>query len=158
MGVISPSVLHGAPFLGVVTTWSCPLSWSGTLSEEESTSPSESRGGSTKSMSSRSHPHTVSQEPFRKDEFRWGSGSCVGAFWRFGGRILSLDGKPGDTDTKKDQTGRVGEEQGAICCSHQNPPKRVTAWGSSHMPNSSSIIEIVVECRRAGAGSTLFGI
>jgi hypothetical protein len=54
-------------------------------------------------MSSRSHPHTVSQEPFRKDEFRWGSGSCVGVFWRFRGRILSLDGKPGDIE---DQTER----------------------------------------------------
>jgi len=28
----------------------------------------------------------------------------------------------------------------------------------SHMPNSSSIIEVVVECRRAGTGSTLFGV
>ena len=122
--MISPSVLHGSPFLGVATTWSCPLSWSGTPSEEESTSPS--RGGSTKSMSSRSHPHTVSQEPFRKDVFRWGSGSCVGVFWR-GRRILSLDGKPGDTDTRKDQTGRGGE--GVICCSHRN----VSRLGAVHI-------------------------
>jgi hypothetical protein len=35
------------------------------------------------------------------------------------------------------------------------PPKRVTACGASRMPNSSSIIEIVVERRRAGVTSTL---
>jgi len=34
-------------------------------------------------------------------------------------------------------------------------PKRVTACGGSRMPNSSSIIEIVVEWRRAGGTSTL---
>jgi len=79
-------------------------------------------------MSSRSHPHTVSQEPFRKDVFRWGSGSCVGVFWRFGGMILSLDGKPGDTDKKKIRPG-VGEEKGVICCSHRN----VSRLGAVHI-------------------------
>jgi hypothetical protein len=149
--VISPSVLHGAVFVGVATTWSSSPSWSRTPPKGESTS--SPRGGSTKSTSSTSQPHTVSQEPFRKDGFRRGSGACVSVFLRFGGRILSPDGKPGDSHhTRKTIRLGVGEEKRVIL---RYSPKRVVARGGSRMPNSSSIIEIVVECRRAGAAASI---
>jgi hypothetical protein len=65
---------------------------------------------------------------------------------RFGGKILSLGGKPIEKGIRLGV--RVRGKRAAA-------PKRAEAFGGSHMPNSSSNIEIVVERRRFGRIATL---
>jgi hypothetical protein len=64
------------------------------LTEGESTLSREDSTDSTKFMPSPSQPHSVFQVRSEKDRLRGGSGACLLDLLRFGGRILSLGGKP----------------------------------------------------------------